>query len=676
MRNFRRSMWFSWPYRRQFVASVFCALAVAVLWGVNLSALYPVLKLLGSRQNLHQWVDSEVADHEKQRAESAKRVEALNLALEKTEALPDTTDREKQKRSLSADLARATDAQDYHAAWASRFQGLRAKVIRHLPADLFETFLWLVAAGLVCIVLKGIFEFFQESLVGTVTSRSMFDIRNAFFRRVVRQDVRQLQAAGTVDLMSRFATDCDQVNSGLKVIYGRVIAEPLKAGACVAAACWISWQLTILFVVVVPVVLYLLTKVSRSMRKAARRVLERVSAMSKIIRESTDGARAVKAFAREPHERRRFRIANREFLNKALRLIRLDAFANPMIEVLVVLAVLAAVAAGMFLVLTQSTHIWGVRMCSQPMSHESLIQFYVFLGAIADPVRKLSSVYAKLQAAEAAAGRIFETYDREPTIKGNPDGPRLTAVETRVEFRHVCYSYDPTAPDPTLDNVSFTANAGETVAVVGGNGSGKTTLLALLPRFFDPDSGAVLIDGVNLRTAHLRSLRKLVGLVTQDTQLFDASVLANIAYGKRRATRDEVIAAAKKARAHDFIMKKPGGYDALMGDAGASFSGGERQKIALARAILRDPKLLILDEFTSQIDAQSEADIHDAIKEFVKGRTTFLITHRLHTVPELADRVVMMDAGRVLDVGTHAELLARCDPYRRLFESGQLRGAA
>ncbi len=186
----------------------------------------------------------------------------------------------------------------------------------------------------------------------------------------------------------------------------------------------------------------------------------------------------------------------------------------------------------------------------------------------------------------------------------------------------------------------------------------------------------MLIDGVNLRTAHLRSLRKLIGVVTQDTQLFDDTVLANIAYSKRGATREEVIEAAKKARAHEFIEKKQAGYDELMGVAGANFSGGERQKIALARAILRNPHILVLDEFTSAIDTQSEADIHDAIKEFVKGRTTFLITHKLHTVPEIADRVVMMEAGKVLDFGTHTELMARCEPYRRLFESGQQRKAA
>jgi ATP-binding cassette subfamily B protein/subfamily B ATP-binding cassette protein MsbA len=673
MRNFRRSVWFSWPYRGRLAASVLCALLVGVLWSVNLSAFFPVMKLLASKKNLQQWVNEEIADHEEQRNKHAKKVEGHNQALEALDQFPESSDRERQKRSKSAELARETDAQDYHAAWASRYQWLRAKVVQHLPTDLFETFLWIVAAVVVCVVVKGVFEFLQESLVGWVTNRTLFDLRNAFFRRVVRQDVRQLQAAGTTDLMARFANDTEQVGSGLKVLYGRVIAEPLKALACFVAACVISWQLTVLLVVAVPLGLYVLTKVSKAMRKAARKALERMSVMYKMLRETFDGVRVVKGFTREAHERRRFRAANLEFFRKAMRLVNLDAFTNPAIEVLAVAAVVLALTAGVYLVLTGHTHIGPFRMCSQPMSIETLGQFYIFLAAVADPVRKLSSVYAKLQGAEAASARIFEVYDREPAVRGNPDGPRLKTVARRIEFRHVCFSYDPTAEQPTLDNVSFTVRAGETVAVVGGNGCGKTTLLALLPRFFDPDSGAVLIDGVNLRTAHLRSVRKLIGVVTQDTQLFDDTVAANIAYGKPGATREEVIEAAKKARAHEFVEKKPGGYDALMGVAGSNFSGGERQKIALARAILRNPRILILDEFTSAIDTPSEADIHATIKEFAKGRTTFFITHKLHTVPEIADRVVMMDAGRVVDVGTHAELLAKCEPYRWLFESGQAR---
>jgi ATP-binding cassette subfamily B protein/subfamily B ATP-binding cassette protein MsbA len=320
-------------------------------------------------------------------------------------------------------------------------------------------------------------------------------------------------------------------------------------------------------------------------------------------------------------------------------------------------------------------------------------------------------------------------FDRQPEIGANPAGPRLTAVGGGIEFRNVCFKYHADADNPTLDGINLTVKPGETIAIVGPNGCGKTTLLGLLPRFYDPCFGMVLIDGVNVRSAQLRSLRKLIGIVTQDTQLFDDTVLANIAYGKKRATRDEVIAAAKRAHAHDFIEKElPAGYDTRLGEMAGKISGGQRQRIALARAFLRDPAILILDEFTSQVDPRSEAEIHAALKEFVRGsvpapepasepgqtpgepavpdaiitpeeleprsgpaperggetvrephrpaRTTFLITHRLHTLPEIADRVVVMDAGTICHVGTHAELMASCEVYQRLHLSAQFRKAA
>ena len=287
---------------------------------------------------------------------------------------------------------------------------------------------------------------------------------------------------------------------------------------------------------------------------------------------------------------------------------------------------------------------------------------------VADPVRRLSSVFSKLQVGMAAADRVYALADRTPAVGANVGGPRVPPHKESVEFRNVCFSYVPGAVPGTLDGVSLTVQAGETIAIVGPNGCGKTTLLNMLARFMDPDHGAVLVDGVNLRSANLRSLRKQLGLVTQDTVLFNASIAANIAYGRPHATRTQVEEAARKAFAHEFIVDKPLGYDEPVGDGGSSLSGGQRQRIALARAILRDPRILILDEFTSQIDAESEAKIQQALREFVEGRTTFLITHRASTL-ELADRIVVMGAGKVEAVGPHAELLATCPAYQRLYEA-------
>lgn len=716
MRQFLRVLKYSWPYRYRLVASIACALFVAALWSLNLSAIYPVLKILGTDKNLHQWVDEEINTYQEKLDDKKRKqeIEKVQQELRNLDVQPDMPNHENLERKATQKLAKLESENAHYGTWVYRYQLLKAKVIRHLPEDRFETILWIMAIVVIGVLIRGVFEFLHEVLVGNVTFRTLFDLRNAFFRRAVHQDVRQIAGTGTADLMARFTNDTEQIGVGLKVLFGKMVGEPLKAIACLIVACAISWQLTLVFVVLVPVAGVILIRVSKMMRRAVRKVLEQMSAMYKLVRETFDSIRVVKGFTREPRERRKFRAASRDYLRKAMRMTYIDAATGPIVEVLVVLAVGLALASGTYLVVTGNTHIWGFRMTSEPLGFASLLQLYAFLVATADPVRRLSSVYTKVQAGDAAAARVFELHDRLPAVRANPDGPRLNEVrasrvarldaartelelalgrpprpeeittklgprsnhDTFIEFRHVCFSYNPENSDsPTLDNVSLTVEAGEVIAVVGGNGSGKTTLLGLLPRFYDPDSGAVLIDGVNLRAAHLRSLRKQVGLVTQDTQLFDESVLSNIAYGKKGATKDEVIEAARKAHAHDFIMAKAEGYETRMGDAGANFSGGEKQKIALARAILRNPSILILDEFTSAIDARSEADIHEVLREFVKGRTVFLITHKLHTL-EIASRIVVMDAGRIVDVGTHAELVARCAPYQRLVDPGAARMAA
>jgi ATP-binding cassette subfamily B protein/subfamily B ATP-binding cassette protein MsbA len=304
---------------------------------------------------------------------------------------------------------------------------------------------------------------------------------------------------------------------------------------------------------------------------------------------------------------------------------------------------------------------------------EGLLTLYACLAAVADPVRKLSSVYTRLQSGAAAADRIFQYMDREPIVQINCHGARLPRLENAVEFKDVCFSYVP--GKDTLSFVNLTVRRGETVALVGKNGCGKTTLLGLLARFYDPSHGSVFFDGLDIRKVNLRTLRQQIGLVTQETFLFDDTIRNNIAYGNRHVKPEDVEAAAKRAFAHDFIMAQPQGYDTRVGEMAGKLSGGQKQRIALARAILRDPSVLILDEFTNQIDAESEALIHQTLRSFMRDRTTFMITHRLNTL-EVADRIIVLDAGRIEAIGTHRELLATCSVYQRLHDAHVLRQVA
>jgi ATP-binding cassette subfamily B protein/subfamily B ATP-binding cassette protein MsbA len=644
----------------------------AALWGLNFLAIYPVLKILASEMPPHAWIEARV----KQLREDIKKMnEDDSLAKRELEIqrIVDAKEKEKQERDLATSKQRAERKMQlanrdlYWSLWIKKY------VDRYVPDDSFTVLAWVFGLVIVIVAIKGFFEFWQEVLVGSVVNLSLFDLRNRFYRNSIHLDVDQFSEQGASELMARFTNDTELLGTGLKTLFGKLIAEPLRAASCMLIALWINWQLTLMFLVLVPIAMYVFSKVGRTMKRATRRLLERMSSIYKILQESFQGIRIVKAFTMEPYERRRFFTATKDYYHKAMRVVMIDALAGPIIEWLGVLAVAAALSAGAYLVLGGHTHLFGLQMTNQQMDAATLLQLYALLAAIADPVRKLSSVYPKLQSGAAAADRIFSFIDRRPRVRPNTDGPRLERHRTNLEFKGVCFSYEPGTP--ILTNISLDIRFGETVAIVGKNGCGKTTLVGLLPRFYDPDHGAILIDGRDIRTFNLRSLRQQIGLVTQESILFDDTIYSNIAYGNRHAKAEDIEAAAKKAFAHEFIEKLPRGYQTRIGESGSRLSGGQRQRIALARAILRDPSIMILDEFTSQYDAESETLIHRALKEFMRGRTTIMITHRQSTL-EVAERIVVIDQGHVAAVGTHAELTKSCEPYRRLYEAQLLRLSA
>jgi ATP-binding cassette, subfamily B, bacterial MsbA len=675
MRNFQRALKFSMVYKRRLVLSVLFALLVGLFWSANISSVGLVLTVMQEEKSFQQLnqesIEALKRDSKLREAEQKK----LHLELWDVENNPRAVDRDNVRRRLNGDLAvvqgqlRKINSQLYYR------ELLHMQVIRFLPEDRFLTFVWIMIAMATGVAIKGIFDFGQEVLVGSVVNRTLYDIRNRLFRSLVHQDPQQLLQPGSAEITARLTNDMETLGQGIKTLFGRVVVEPIKAMTCLGFAFYISWQLTLLFAILVPLALVVLTKVSRMMRRAARKMLERMSTLYQIIRETIDGIRVVKAFTMEPYERRRFRRATDEYARKAQRVTNIDAFAGPMIEWLGVVALGLALTAGAYLVIRGEKEILGFNMCGdQKMNFTQLMMLYTLLVAVADPVRKLSSVYTKLQAGYAAADRIFALADRIPSVQTNSNGPVLPRHSKGVEFRNLTFSYTPGAETPTLNAVNLYVKAGETIALVGPNGSGKSTLLGFLTRFYDPDVGSVLVDGINICTVNTRSLRKQIGLVTQQTVLFQDTIFNNIAYGKPGASKEEVEEAAKKAFAHEFIDMLPGKYETIVGN-GWKPSGGQEQRLALARAILRNPSILILDEFTSQIDPESEAKIHLAIKEFVKNRTTFLITHRISNL-DVADRIVVMDAGKIIAVGTHTALLATCPLYQRLYDTQSLRGEA
>ncbi|MER3416060.1 MAG: ABC transporter [Gemmataceae bacterium] len=665
MRSFYRVIRYTWPYRRRLIVSVLCAALVALLWGANLMAIYPVLKILGSNQNLQKWIDEQIHAKEQDIERYLKVLDAREQEIQQVEKWPAGRNRERRL----AELTRLMAKDEGHLTQARQllhwYQTARLYIYKFCPEDPFETLVWIVIFVLGAVTLKGLFDFLQEALVGKVVNLALFDLRNALYRNVIHLDPAQFDEEGSHQLMARFTNDMEALGSGLKTLFGKMVAEPLKVACCVLLACMISWRLTLLFLLLVPAAFFVMNKVGHTMKKASRKVLESMSSLYKILQETFQAIRIVKAFTMERYERCRFFQAAKDYYRKGVCMVYLEALAGPTTELLGMLAVAGSLLVGAYLVINEQTHIWGLRMTSERMEPEALLQLYALLAAIADPVRKLSNVYGRLQSGSAAADRVFAYMDLTPRIRTRPGAPHLPRHHRSIEFRDVCFSY--VAGQPVLSHIQLEVRFGEAIALVGPNGSGKSTLIGLLARFYDPQHGAILIDGVDIRHVHLGSLRRQIGLVTQETILFDDTIYNNISYGHRHARPEEVEEAARRAHAHDFIVRLKDGYQTRIGEMGHALSGGQRQRLALARAILRNPTIFILDEATSAADVESEALIHKVLRDFTRQRTTFLISHRLSTL-ELADRIVLLDGGRIQAVGTHDELLRQCPTYAKLFE--------
>ena len=387
-----------------------------------------------------------------------------------------------------------------------------------------------------------------------------------------------------------------------------------------------------------------------------------------LIGETFKGIVAVKAFNMEAYERKRFHHSAKNYYLKAMKIAKYNSMTRPTTEIMGMTIVGLGMLSGGYLVLNQETHLLGIQMCVNPMSFGDMMTFFAFLVGASDPLRRIADVFNVVQRSSAAADRIYEMLDREPDLPEIDNPLPVTQNVQRIEFKEVHYQY--TDECLVIDDVSLVIPRGQTVALVGPNGCGKSTLARMLPRFFDPCRGGIFINDVNIAEVRKRDLRKKIAMVTQNAIMFDDTVLNNLKYGKRDASLDEVIAAAKKAKAHQFIENKlKDGYQTVIGEGGGKLSGGQRQRLALARAILTDPEIIILDEATSQVDLESEQVIHSVLKDFLSNRTAIIITHRISSL-QLADRIIVMNQGKVVDDGTHEELIQRSTIYQRMATPG------
>jgi subfamily B ATP-binding cassette protein MsbA len=540
----------------------------------------------------------------------------------------------------------------YGAASAGVVLQVRPILDKVLPeqADLAGT----IGAILVLYFAKGLGAYLSSYLMTDVGQRVVRDVRNVLFRHILGQSAAFFSAQTSGRLMSRITNDVSQVQRAVSETLGDLARESISLVAFLALLIYYDVRLAVVCLIGTPLVVYPLVRLGQRVRRSTRRSQEALEQITHVSAEAFTGHRIVKAFGAEGRESAAFERASAHFYRTSLKVTSALSALPPLMEFIGGVAFAAALWYG-------SQEIRAHRLTTG-----SFVSFMTALFMMYSPLKKLSRVNADLQQADAAAERIFEMLDMHTEVHERSDAAALPPFVGRVEFCDVRFSYAG-SEDSTLRGVSFVVGAGQTLAIVGRSGAGKTTLVNLIPRFYDVTDGRLLIDGHDVRDVTLASLRAQIGIVTQETVLFDDTILANIAYGRPTASRAEVEAAARAAHAHEFITQLDDGYETVIGERGQRLSGGQRQRLAIARAILRNSPILILDEATSSLDVESEMLVQDALSTLMLNRTSFVIAHRLSTVRR-ADAIVVLDHGRIVERGTHEDLLSRGGAYAKLYE--------
>ncbi len=495
--------------------------------------------------------------------------------------------------------------------------------------------------------LKGVFDYGQEYLMGYVGSRVVTDIRDALYRHVQRLSLAFFHRMTTGMLMSRIANDIGILQRSVSDAIAKVLMNIFIILGLTAVAFYQDWRLATICFLILPWVLFPMTRFGKKSKRYSRRSQEKIGHISAFLTETISGNRIVKAFCMEDYETRRFAAENNRLFRIKLKTIKVMALSSPVMEIFGGIMAAATIYYG------------GARVIRGDITTGQFFSFIAALGMLYKPVKSLNKVNQQIQEAMAAAVRVFAIFDTLPDIVDKPNATPMPPLRTVIEFRNVSFAYE---EKPVLRNLIFAITAGETLAIVGPSGAGKTTIANLLLRFYDVTEGGIFIDGVNIQERTITSLRAQIALVTQDVILFNDTVFNNIAYGSHKKSEQEVIAAAQAAFAHDFIERMPQGYKTIIGEQGARLSGGQRQKIAIARAILKGAPILILDEATSSLDSRSEKEVQSALENLMRGKTTIMIAHRLATIRS-AQRIIVISGGTIVEEGTHEELLRKQGLY-------------